>query len=114
MKKVLFIVLSMFIGSSQAIIAPFGAKIVRVLHMPNELFGTCMAQFDTDPSIAGLDCPVWGTFSCSGELSSKDTAYRLYDMAQMAFALDKPVLVWLNDQKKHNGYCFVERLDVLQ
>ncbi len=38
---------------------------------------------------------------------------RMFDQAQMAFALDRQVRVYVDDSKSHNGFCFVDRIDVL-
>lgn len=45
----------------------------------------------------GLDCPEvswlkeasWLSFSCRGTFTTKDVAYRMFDSAQMAYALEK-------------------------
>ena len=75
-----------------------------------------MVALSVAPSDEGLTCPVdkrWVTFSCSGTHTSKANAMRMLDAAQLAFVTGRPVQVWVNDAKTHNGYCFVERIDVL-
>ena len=73
------------------------------------------AALAVSPSDSGLNCPVgkWVTFSCTGELTSKSSAMRLYDSAQLAFVTGRTVRIWVDDTKKHNGYCFASRIDVL-
>ena len=79
-------------------------------------FGGCMAALDVAPSDSGLDCPVggkWVTFSCTGEHATKADALRMFDSAQLAFVTGRRVRVWVDDTRKHNGHCFVSRIDVL-
>ena len=37
----------------------------------------------------------------------------MYDSAQLAFVTGRRVRVWVDDTRKHNGFCFVTRIDVL-
>ena len=73
-----------------------------------------MVALSVSPSEEGLDCPTskWVTFSCTGVHTSKTSALRMYDSAVLAFAMGRTVRVWVDDTKKHNGYCFVSRIDV--
>ncbi|MEM9003751.1 MAG: hypothetical protein AAGE59_09535 [Cyanobacteria bacterium P01_F01_bin.86] len=89
------------------------AKVTRVLHTDDNKFGGCMAHLDVNPATVGLDCRNWVSFSCTGDFTSKDNAYRMYDLSQMAFAMNKRVKVFINDEQKHNGFCVAERIDVL-
>ena len=38
----------------------------------------------------------------------------MLDQAQLALVTTKTVSVTINDAKKHNGYCFAQRIDVLK
>ena len=88
--------------------------IARTLSRADDRFGGCAVLLADEPSEAGLSCSSrWVTFSCSGDHASKSNAARNFDSAQMAFALDKEVRVWIDDTKTHNGLCFVTRIDVL-
>ena len=91
------------------------AKITRTLAADDVRFGGCMAWLSTSPSTEGLDCPDgnWVTFSCTGDHVSKSSALRMFDSAQMAFLTDRTVRVTVDDTRKHNGWCLVERIDVL-
>ena len=61
-----------------------------------------------------LDCPgVWVSFSCSGVFTTKDIAFHLFDSTQMAYSLGKRVKIFIDDTRKHNGFCFGSRVDVL-
>ena len=94
----------------------FDARIMRTLTSTDEKFGGCMVLLNVSLSGEGLDCTAsrnWVTFSCTGEHVSKSSALRMFDSAQMAFMTDRKVRVWVNDNLEHNGYCLVERIDVL-
>ena len=91
------------------------ATIGKTLTTTDDRFGGCMVWLSVSPSDEGMDCPTgnWVTFSCSGEHASKSSALRMFDSAQMAFALNKNVIVTVDDEKKHNNWCFASRIDVL-
>lgn len=113
---VIFLVLSAALAApGQAATVSINAKVVRTLVADQDRFGGCMAKLDKNLANSGLDCPgTWVSFSCSGKFASKDTAYRMFDSAQMAFALGNRVSVQVDDTKKHNGNCYARRIDVLQ
>lgn len=91
------------------------AKVTRTLAADEQKFGGCMAYLTVSPAGEGLDCNSgnWVTFSCSGEHVTKSSALRMFDSAQMAFLMDRTVRVTVDDSRKHNGWCLVERIDVL-
>ena len=100
---------------TQATTVSIEARITRTLAAADG-FGGCMAALDVAPSDSGLHCPVggkWVTFSCTGEHAAKADALRMFDSAQLAFVTERPVRVWVDDTRKHNGHCFVSRIDVL-
>ena len=91
------------------------AKVTRTLVVADDRWGGCAAQLDVslvDEGLANCD-DDWITFSCTGDHTSKSSAMRMFDQAQMAFALDRRVRVYVDDSKTHNGFCFVNRIDVL-
>ena len=88
------------------------AKAIRTLTTGDGRFGGCMVQLDESLSDAGLNCTNWVTFSCTGEHTSKDEGFRMFESAQMAFALDKTIVLEVTDEKKHNGHCYARRVDV--
>jgi hypothetical protein len=89
------------------------AKVSRTLVAEEGLWGGCMAQLSVDPQTLLPACASgWVTFSCSGEHVSKDIAYRMLDTAQLAQVTDKSVFLIVTDDKTHNGYCFIRRIDV--
>ena len=98
----------------QAQVESIDAKITRTLVVADDDWGGCAVSLSVSPADEGLpNCSKWVTFSCSGVHASKSNALRMFDSAQMAFALGKTVRVWVDDQRTHNGFCFVERIDVL-
>lgn len=98
-------------------VAAEGALAARVLRtlVAVDKFGGCMAFLNKNIMDATNtpDCPSsWVTFSCSGVFAPKDIAFRMFDQAQLAKALSRPVTVVVDDTKKHNSFCFANRIDV--
>ncbi len=90
-------------------------QVERTLTADAGRFGGCMALTNVTLANEGLNCTSrWVTFSCSGVYAAKDIAYRMFDSAQMAMALGKTVKLYVTDAKKHNGYCYANRIDVYQ
>ena len=90
------------------------ASVERTLIADQDRWGGCMILLDKQPSDYGLDCPSrWVSFSCNGTFTTKDVAYRMFDSAQMAAALGKRLVVEVDVTRKHNGYCYGSRVDVL-
>ena len=90
-----------------------GAFVTRLLVADEGRWGGCMVLLDRELSDFNLNCPSrWVTFSCTGDFTSKDNAYRMFDAAQMAMALGTAVDLTVDDQLKHNGYCYANRIDV--
>lgn len=89
----------------------WNATVDRIL-TDSENFGQCMAV--TVPSAAerGLDCEAyWVTFSCDGTFNSKSVGTTKYSAAQLAYVTGGRINVTADDTKKHNGYCFAQRID---
>ena len=76
-------------------------------------YGNCMILLPySEPA---LNCPRgWVSLDCKGSFNAKDSTRILWDSAQLAYAMDLPVLAVITDDKKHNGHCVVERLDVIK
>ena len=100
---------------AQAAEMRMSAAVVRTLAAEDGRYGGCMAQLGESVAEAtGLDCPGrWVTFGCSGEHVSKAAARRLYDAAQLAFASGRRAVLWVDDGRRHGGYCLAPRIDVL-
>ena len=98
---------------ARATTAEVVAEVTRTLAVGDDRFGGCMVSLSVAPSTEGLDCSSrWVTFSCTGVHADKSGALRMYDSAQLAFALGRTVRVWVDDTRKHNGHCFGSRVDV--
>lgn len=88
-------------------------NVERTLIADQDRWGGCMIWIDQVLSDQGLNCPgQWVSFSCTGTFTTKDVAYRMFDSAQMAYALGKKIFIEVDDTKKHNGYCCANRVDV--
>ena len=115
MKRLLIISLIAMLGFTslaQAATATIPAKVKTLLAADGGRWGECMALLDVSVQSYLPTCPAgnWVTFSCSGVFTTKDVANRMFDLAQMAKALNRPVSVYVDDSKKHNGYCYVNRI----
>lgn len=93
-------------------LATIHAKPVRILVADNQ-FGGCMVQITVDPQSVLPNCgSAWVTLSCDGTFVPKDVSSRMLEQAQLAFALDKHITVFVDDSRRHNGYCLAHRVDV--
>ena len=90
-------------------------KVTRIMASEDSRFGGCMALLSVSPGGEGLNCPTgnWVTFDCTGEHVSKAAALRMFDAAQLAFVGGFDVRVRVDDGRKHNSWCLVERIDVV-
>lgn len=74
-----------------------------------------MASLSVSPATILPTCGSgWVTFSCTGDFSDQVMAYQKLDQAKLALMANKKVYVVVDDSKKHSGYCFATRLDVLK
>lgn len=90
------------------------ARIHGTLTTADRRFGGCMVALDRPLRDAALDCPgSWITLSCSGVHGSAEAARRKFQFARDAFRTGRTVLVEVTDEKKHHGWCYGQRLDVL-
>lgn len=96
---------------SMAATEAFVTSVTRLL-VDDARFGNCMVYAKVTPTI---DCPSnYFSMDCSGDFSSKEVTRRLWDAAQLAYALESRIVLYANDQRKHNGYCVVTRVDVVK
>ncbi len=96
---------------AQADVLIVRGKVVESLVADGNRWGACAVKLDKE--IGGLCNGNWVSFSCSGDYTTKDVAYRMFDTALMAYALDREVKVWAQDTKLHNGFCYSARIDVM-
>ncbi|WP_296809861.1 hypothetical protein [Thiocapsa sp.] len=54
------------------------------------------------------------SFSCSGHFTDAVRAFRMLDQAQLALAMNKTVMIVVDDSRRHNGYCFASRIDLIR
>lgn len=80
----------------------------RVLQGEDDQFGGCMVEVDPVP--AGLDCPGagtkgWLTLDCVGAYGSKSSASNRLNAATLALITKSTVQYFVDDSRKHNGFC---------
>ena len=101
----------MFTGIATAATDGWNATVTRIL-TDNENFGQCMAVTEPSAEDRGLACKsYWVTFSCDGTFNSKSIGNAKYSAAQLAYVTGSQVFVSVDDTKRHNGYCFAQRID---
>lgn len=89
------------------------AFVERTLVSDGSRWGGCMVLLSKDPADLLPACGRWLTFSCDGTYTDPVRAYRMLDQAQLAVATGMAVNVTVDESKKHNGYCFASRIDVI-
>ena len=100
--------------NSQAATSALTTTVTRVL-TDTAAFGGCMAALAISPSTKLAGCSAgWVSFSCTGTFADKALAFANFENAKMALAMNKQVYVQFDDSKKHNGYCFARRVDVIK
>ncbi|MEP6388491.1 MAG: hypothetical protein ABJ056_01095 [Halioglobus sp.] len=93
--------------------AYYSATVTKTL-VDDVAYGSCMALVSPFPETKGLDCKAgWVSFSCSGDFNSKEIGYQKLEAAQLAMMTGTKVGIRVDDSKKHNGYCFAQRIDNL-
>ena len=99
----------------QAATSTLQTTVTRVL-TDTVNYGGCMAALAVSPTTKLAGClGTWVSFSCTGAFTAdKALAYENFDNAKMALAMNKQVFVQFDDTKKHNGYCFASRFDVIK
>ena len=77
--------------------------------------GICSARISRNPRITQPTCAsFWVTFDCAGDFISKEVAYRMFDQAQMAAALNRRVIVTVDENYQKDGVCLASRIDVIE
>ena len=109
----LILILSCVAPASHAeIVSQSGLTVVRLLS-DSANFGGCMALVDNFNNPAGC-APRWVTFDCDGVHGSKEAGRRAYEIAQMAYALEKNIYISVETTQTINGYCAVKRIDLIK
>ena len=118
MKRIILLLTALYViyaPASYAATVKVKGLITKTVVADEGRWGGCMVSMDKKLADSGLDCPSkWVSFSCSGVFTEKDIAYRMFDQAQMAFALERKVEIYVDDTKKHNDYCYGNRINVLK
>lgn len=83
-------------------------KITRIL-TDSEAFGGCMVHITDN---IGNGCPNngWVSLDCTNTFYT-DSNKKLA-IALTAYSLDKKVSVFIDNTKKHSGYCLARRVDL--
>lgn len=90
--------------------------VQRTVVTSNARVGNCIALIDKQLASAGLACAgKQVTFSCDGVLTSKDVAWRMFDVAQLASVRKLLVNLTVDDTRKapDNGTCFASRIELI-
>ena len=106
------LVIALMAGPALSASATYEATVEKLL-VDERFYGTCMAFVSPGPhEQQGLTCAGnYVTFSCSGDFNSKAAGNQKFSSAQLALVTGAPVTIQVVDDKKHNGYCFVPRID---
>lgn len=110
----LLVAIALVTASAHPATKAYRTTALRILSDTNN-YGGCMVQLARTPMQEGLDCNgPWISFSCTGDFAAKDAAVRNFEIAQIAMLTERQILVGVDDTKKHNGYCFASRIDLLR
>lgn len=101
--------LLIFATSANADIFSKSGKITKVLVTADDTFGGCMVKLSAS---FGGSCTNYASFDCVGQVMPKDQAARMFDEANLAFALDRTVAIKVDSNNTYNGHCVATRLDV--
>lgn len=115
-RTISLLLLGAFAAALYADVVSMNARITRTMVVADDRWGGCAAQLSVAPADHGLaNCTSrWVTFSCSGVHTTKSRGLAMFDQAQTAFVLDRPVRIFVDDSKTHNGLCFVDRIQLLE
>ncbi|MBT6586396.1 MAG: hypothetical protein HON77_19030 [Gammaproteobacteria bacterium] len=113
MKNIVFIAVLMMSLPSWAALNWHTGTVTRTVIEENK-YGQCMVVITPNVNLSAPACSSsWVSFSCTGDFNSSKVGYQKMEAALLALVTGKRVSVLVNDAKKHNGYCFVERIDNL-
>lgn len=112
--SITYIVLSVLMSTSASALADsasFKTGISKIF-TDDVNFGGCMVGVSPGPADSGLDCKnAFVTLDCKGDYGPKDAAARKLAAAQLAFVTGQNVIFFVDDTRKHNGYCLATRVD---
>lgn len=95
---------------ASAVVFTSQGKVVRTLS-DSENYGQCMVKMDSN---INNGCPTrWLSLDCKGTYVGTEAGERNYATALMAASLGKTISMQVDNNKKHDNYCVVKRLDVI-
>ena len=98
--------------ASAEIVLIRGVNVIETLSAAGN-YGDCMAGLNKQLSEYISGCPGnWVTLSCDGTYNSKDAGQRKFESAQLALALGYRASVYVDNTKKHNGFCYAQRMEI--
>ena len=102
-------------GAQHALGSSGEFRITRMLVEPGTYAGCAVA---VQPSPSGIDagCGInWLSAGCNGEHgASKSEAAQIWEILQMAYVLDQPVLAVFGPNNVVNGKCVITRVDLVK
>lgn len=98
----------------QADTASIRGEVTRLLTSESD-FGGCMVLLEDNVQDALPACRAnWVTLSCDGSFLASNVSKRLLESVQIAYALEQPVRIYVDDSRRINGYCLAFRVDLVQ
>ena len=89
----------------------WGEGTVQNIFTDTTNYGRCMIMVPEYSST--ISCPSqWVSLGCAGDYHSKEDARRMWDVVQMAAALEQPIGFTVVDTEKYNGYCVVKNVGI--
>ena len=113
MKRISLIAIAVFCAmgtqiSFGAVKTLYATNVERLVTTSDGTFGGCMAQIDKD---AGMGCKNdYVTVDCKGMHTSPADAYKVFELLQIAYVMNRPVNLRVNSDRRHSGYCLAERV----
>jgi len=102
---------ALFGAVAKAELQPVTANIVRTL--ADSYYGGCMVLLDVSVATVLPNCgPGWVSLDCDATYHTPAQSNAMWTSALTAFALNKPITVWVEDTQIVDGYCTARRLDV--
>lgn len=101
------------VGTSNAATYQLTGTITRMFFHDTD-FGGCMIRPSVDPSSVTSSCgSKWLTLDCNGDFGvapGKAIASKK-DAANLAYVTGQSAVFYFDNAYKHNGYCYVYRID---
>ena len=84
---------------------------IRALYADANYYGNCLVWVPN--TATSIDCPAsYYSADCKGDFNAKDVSRLMWDSIQLSYALDNYVILVVNDEKKHNGHCVIDRVTI--